>query len=213
MDVGGATRRPRRRVQLHFIVQTRSTSHHPSSINHQRITQIMSSIGPQLPPHLQASSSRPQPAQPTQPSDSDSEDDYAPALPPSLVAQRGIGPSLPPSTSSAGPSRAAGSAVGPAPPPPAYDHDEYSDSDEEVGPSLGEATRADEARSGVKEFMEREARWAKEREVSCVVIPRHVLIVLESSLDVDCSSVLGIGSCETETAQKRGMDVSSTGSR
>ncbi len=126
--------------------------HHPT----------MSSIGPQLPPHLQASSSRPPVASTTTPPDSDSEDDYAPALPPSLAAQRGIGPSLPPSAS-AGPSRGSGPAVGPALPSRAYEDDD--DSEEEVGPSLGEATRAGEAGSGVREFMEREARWAKEREV------------------------------------------------
>ncbi len=113
----------------------------------------MSAIGPQLPPHLQASTSasasQPPLAQTAAPaandSDSDS-DDYAPALPPSLAASR---------TSSHPAKRPR--IVGPAPPPP-------DDSDDEVGPSVALASRPGEGATGVSEFLEREARWAKERE-------------------------------------------------
>lgn len=119
-------------------------------------------IGPQLPPHLAASSSKPA----SEPSD-DGEDDFGPALPPELAAKRAnVGPQLP----SAGPSRlyqspspprivrAPGPSVpGPAPPPVDDDSD-----DDYVGPRLDDIEPVKE-KSAAEEFREREARLAARR--------------------------------------------------
>lgn len=121
--------------------------------------------------------------------DDESEDDsFGPALPPHLLAARkaAIGPSRPPAGAEvpapavAGPSRPysspspprinsrqAGPSVGPARPPAAYD-DNDDDSDDEIGPRpdaavlSGGSGRAE--KSAVQEFLEREERWARERD-------------------------------------------------
>jgi hypothetical protein len=125
----------------------------------------MSSIGPQLPPHLRASTSSAAPSAAAHQDDSDSDDDFGPALPPELATARsaGIGPSRP--SAVAGPSK---SVIGPKPPSdsrPLYDDDDSDD--EVVGPTIDLATSAlNDSGSGVRDFLEREARWAKEREVT-----------------------------------------------
>lgn len=126
-------------------------------------------IGPSVPPHLQAGPSIP-PAYPTtaypEEEDDDDANDFGPALPPHLAAARKAisvsGPSMKsPERVAAGPSLP-GATVGPARPPPEYLEPESDD--DEVGPKFvpGEAVE----KSAVEEFMEREARWAREREVS-----------------------------------------------
>ena len=118
-------------------------------------------IGPSLPPHLQ-------PAQPTvsttYPDEEEEEDDndFGPALPPHLAAARKAatagpsrpvaGPSIPSQSNIAGPSIAVSGAG-----------DDDSD-DDEVGPKFVPGVEVE--KSAVEEFLEREARWAKEREVS-----------------------------------------------
>src|SRR3954468_23140967 len=93
----------------------------------------MSSIGPQLPPHLQPSRST-EPAAAAQHDDSESEDDFGPALPPELAAARstGIGPSRPQQV--AGPSKLPAGPPRPAAAGPTY-YDDESD-DEVVGPTI-----------------------------------------------------------------------------
>src|SRR5687768_16403894 len=94
----------------------------------------MSSIGPQLPPHLQASTSSTAPSAAAPQDDSDSDDDFGPALPPELATARsaGIGPSRPPAV--AGPSKAAVGPKSSSDSRPSYD---YDDSDDEVvGPTI-----------------------------------------------------------------------------
>ncbi|RSH95455.1 hypothetical protein EHS25_000547 [Saitozyma podzolica] len=143
-------------------------------------------IGPSLPPHLahlarasspddEAGPSVPRSTTPPGPATADNDDDagdYGPALPPHLAARRSKpsgpappapGPSyrpdsvnddgpLPPRPSRPTPSRA----VGPAPPPD-------DDSDDDIGPRLEDMSGAQE-KTAVQEWMEREERWAKERE-------------------------------------------------
>ncbi|CAD6564107.1 MAG: hypothetical protein TREMPRED_003198 [Tremellales sp. Tagirdzhanova-0007] len=123
------------------------------------------SFGPALPAHLAhlaQDSSRPSSRSPT--SDGDDDDDYGPALPPHLAASRQAGSSRPsgphfpsyPSPSEAQPLTQARSQ------PQAIEDDE---SDEEIiGPRPVTRAVGEEEGSAVKEFMEREARWAKERE-------------------------------------------------
>lgn len=100
-------------------------------------------VGPSLPPS-HAGPSRP----------------VGPSVGPSLPAGRSVGPSLPPGPSSVGPvgpSPPPGRSVGPAPPPA-----DDSDSDDEVGPKLSDATAAP-TKSAAELFKEREERWARER--------------------------------------------------
>ena len=133
-------------------------------------TLFIMSFGPALPAHLAhlaQDSSRPSSRSPT--SDGDDDDDYGPALPPHLAASRQAGSSRPsgphfpsyPSPSEAQPLTQARSQ------PQAIEDDE---SDEEIiGPRPVTRAVGEEEGSAVKEFMEREARWAKEREVSHLV--------------------------------------------
>lgn len=120
--------------------------------------------GPALPPHLAhlaENSCSPSPpltvSSNQQPVDEEDEDDYGPALPPHLAA---------------GPSRPSVPA-GPQIPfhvqgPPAYSQPvlEDEDSDDDIIGPRPIASVLVEERSAVQEFMEREARWASEREVS-----------------------------------------------
>lgn len=120
---------------------------------------IIMPIGPSLPPHLAHLANRsttpeaeagPSACRPpaTEVSDEE-EDDYGPALPPHLAATRHSAPS---------PKRSSQSIS-------ARHYDEESD-DDVIGPrpdAVGGVASGGE-RSAVQEFMEREERWAKERE-------------------------------------------------
>ena len=119
-------------------------------------------IGPTLPPHLAAAA---------QGGDSESDDDdFGPALPPHLAAARApaaAGPSRPPAGPSlpeAGPSRPV---AGPSRPPPAVTarHQDDDDSDDDVVGPVPVPEGQEDDNSAVRQFMEREARWAQEREV------------------------------------------------
>ena len=138
-------------------------------------------IGPALPPHLAQlaeSSSRstspeaqaaPQPVagssvpRSTTPQDSDDEDvnDFGPALPPHLAAKRKAKAAVP-----------AAFAVRPFRPEPSspprrrYEDDGEESEDDFVGPMPTPSTGPE--KSAVQEFMEREERRAKEREVARV---------------------------------------------
>jgi hypothetical protein len=149
----------------------------------------MSSIGPALPPHLQnrvkdtaeGSAITPQQsvvANPTTTTEEDEEDSFGPALPPHLLAKRKnavAGPSAPPADSP--PQITGPKSVGPTLPPHLAGRRGYeSDSDDDdVGPSIHMASRGESAGDGVREFLEREARIAKEREVGVV----YTLPILE----------------------------------
>ncbi|KAK4685461.1 hypothetical protein P7C73_g4693, partial [Tremellales sp. Uapishka_1] len=107
----------------------------------------MPSIGPSLPPT--AGPSIPQRSS----TPSDDEDDFGPALPPHLLAARNAkaaGPSLP--------------TLGPALPSAAYDQGQDSESDDDIIGPMPSAGGVEEPQSAVQDFLEREARWAKERE-------------------------------------------------
>lgn len=125
----------------------------------------MSSIGPQIPPHL-----LPTVSAPTENDTAESdEDDYTPALPPDLAAARNaVGPSSRPtpgpstrrSPSPVPPRRV----IGPTRPTVRPEHDVHpdSDSDADVGPQpLPIYALATSTHSGVEEFLEREARRRK----------------------------------------------------
>jgi hypothetical protein len=134
----------------------------------------MSSIGPTLPPHLQkarqqspGSGSAGPSAAPAR-AESEEDADFGPALPPHLLAKRKAnvaGTSLPPSA--AGNSSSSKHNVGPTLPPHLAAQRGYeSESDDDVGPSIHMASKGQSEGDGVREFLEREARIAKEREVS-----------------------------------------------
>lgn len=98
----------------------------------------------------------------------DEEDSFGPALPPHLLAKRKnavAGPSAPSANSPPSASTVAKN-VGLTLPPHLAARREYeSDSDDDdVGPSIHMASRGESAGDGVREFLEREARIAKERE-------------------------------------------------
>lgn len=141
--------------------------------------------GPSLPP----STTPPAGPAAAQGGDDESEDDsFGPALPPHLLAARKstVGPSRPPAgpemptPAVAGPSRPysspspprinsrpAGPSVGPA--RPSAVNDGYDDdSDDEIGPRPDAAVLSGGAggaeKSAVQEFLEREERWARERD-------------------------------------------------
>ncbi len=125
----------------------------------------MSSIGPEIPPHLLQRSQHPNeddeedigpsvagPQMPPelvkqqQDDDDDDEDDYAPALPPELLAARQAGPEK----------RVQGPTL------PTYD----DDSDDDVGPKPLPAGRTSvNETDGVKQFMEQEEKRRKRIEV------------------------------------------------
>ena len=140
----------------------------------------MASIGPQIPAHLLAStkqSTTPSPSPPSSPKrasgtigpqipaqflnapsqpqddEEEDEDDYAPELPPDLVAAQAKPPV-------AGPSRPV---IGPSIGPQRYTYDD--DSDEEIGPApLPSGYRLKE-KDAVKEFIEKEEQRRKAVEV------------------------------------------------
>jgi hypothetical protein len=125
-----------------------------------------STVGPQIPPHLVAGPSKPhsQPAEDeANQEESDSDDDYAPALPPDLLASR----------SDSGPTT---KVVGPTFPQlysKGQNHDrsrygvdaDEEDSDDDVGPMPLPDGISFEEENGVREFMEREERRRKQVEV------------------------------------------------
>ena len=130
----------------------------------------MSPIGPVLPPELLV---RPRPPQareeeegyPEKEEEEEEEDDYAPALPPDLLASR----------SNARNPSSTNKLVGPSMPPDTYafsrpqirsgHYGEEDSSDDDVGPKpLPSGVSFDEA-DGVSEFMEKEERRRKQVEV------------------------------------------------
>ena len=119
-------------------------------------------IGPSLPPHLAHLAARrsPSPPNPALLSDDEDEDSYGPALPPHILAARQADPKP-----IAGPSKPARlpQPTGPiVPSRPAEIEDE--EDDDVIGPRPTPSGTA-EGGSAVQEFLEREARWAREREV------------------------------------------------
>jgi hypothetical protein len=147
-------------------------------------------IGPSLPPHLAhlAGSSSRSPSPPTKVaplSDDEGDNDYGPGLPPHLAAARQAGPARPPPA--AFPS-------GPALPSRATAADEEDSDDDVIGPKPVPSGVVEE-RSAVQAFLEREARWAKEREVSS----SSVLFIKRDRQ--------GAGSEQTEEAREGGMDA------
>lgn len=127
----------------------------------------MSSIGPELPPHLLNQSnaadsddeqgpSLPPNVTPVNPSkpvveEEDDEDDYAPALPPDLVASRSAGPSK--------------KILGPAPPPSRQQYYDDDDSDDDVGPRPLPSGANHQEIDAVKQFRETEEKRRKMIEV------------------------------------------------
>lgn len=168
----------------------------------------MSSIGPALPPHLQKTRQQSPHQSPSVKEDDiagpskateteDEADNFGPALPPHLAAKRKAavaGPSLPPRDRSTSPKRN----VGPTLPPhlAAQRGYESESDDDDVGPSIHMASKGPSEGDGVREFLEREARIAKEREASLPVFASY-----------HCLSTSIAGSCETERAETRGVDV------
>jgi hypothetical protein len=123
-------------------------------------------IGPSLPPHLAHLSARdsaseagpstrsttpPFPKEADPESDSDG-DDYGPALPPQIAAERAAGPAPPPIPSSSF-SKA-----------PQYADDEESESDDDIGPKPPGEQESGPEKSAVEEFVEREKRRAEQLE-------------------------------------------------
>jgi hypothetical protein len=111
-------------------------------------------IGPSLPPHLahlSAASTSRSPSPDSKDAESDvSDNDFGPALPPHLAAARNAGPSRP-------------NVIAPPSPPPTLGPaiPDFDDDDDDIGPKL---TSVAPAQSAAQEFLEREERWAKERE-------------------------------------------------
>ncbi|KAJ9122321.1 hypothetical protein QFC22_001742 [Naganishia vaughanmartiniae] len=140
----------------------------------------MSSIGPALPPHLQnrvkdnaeelkTELQHPKVSEPAATNEEEEEDSFGPALPPHLLAKRKnaiASSSAPPAHSP--PRSTVTKNVGPTLPPHLAARREYQsdsdDDDDDVGPSIHMASRGESAGDGVREFLEREARIAKERE-------------------------------------------------
>lgn len=143
----------------------------------------MSTIGPELPPHLlnrtrssadrnDEEESNPNVVGPQIPSDllkqdeEEDEDDYVPELPPDMVAGRSAGPSTNATSTSK-------RVVGPSMPsyPPTYDprhHASYSDDDDDdddFGPKPLPAGVRHVEFDPVKQFMEKEEKRRKEIEV------------------------------------------------
>jgi hypothetical protein len=166
-------------------------------------------VGPKTPPHLVAGSSKP-PSQPSQQvhdevskEESESDDDYGPALPPELLASRSR-------------SRPSAEVVGPSL-PQSYNKDQNfdqrrygddadeEDSDDEVGPVPLPEGISFEEEDGVREFMEREERRRKQIEVRNLnsFTERTVLYSLSND------SVY-IGGCKAKSVKARRVDARST---
>jgi hypothetical protein len=132
-----------------------------------------SAVGPQIPPHLVAGPSKPlsKPAEDEANKEgSDSDDDYAPALPPDLLAARSGSGSI---TKVVGP-QARGYSKGENHDRCRYGIDvDSEDSDDDVGPVPLPDGISFEEENGVREFMEREERRRKQVEVRifyCLII-------------------------------------------
>ena len=151
----------------------------------------MSNIGPALPPHLQRKRT-PTPEAEEVPSTvlaSDPPEEAGPALPPHILAARRAkaaqaqsGPSA--QTSSSTPSSESRKTYGPtlpgaapsAPSRPIYEDED--DDDDDVGPRPEMAYRGDRPGDGVREFLEREERLEKLREVRLPVWQRSIMSLL-----------------------------------
>jgi hypothetical protein len=140
----------------------------------------MSNIGPALPPHLQKKRT-PSPSPEDGPSAvplEESPEEAGPALPPHILAARRAKAAQ----AQAGSSAQASSSVpsvetkktyGPTLPGavpstssrPVYEEDDDDDDDDDVGPRPEMAYRGDRPGDGVREFLEREERLEKLREV------------------------------------------------
>ncbi len=132
----------------------------------QGTTSKTSSIGPQFPTHLIGAGAS---------NDNDEEDDdYVPALPPSLAASR-AGGSKPAETSA--PSTSQRRVLGPSlPGRDRYEEDDDDDSsDDDFGPmpppAHGGPVRDDGMSEGVREFLAREERMQKAKEVRGLALP------------------------------------------
>lgn len=159
--------------------------------------QITSSIGPQVPSSL---STVPGTCTGHQEEDEE-EDDYAPALPPELVAVRAkkvLGPSFPPSVSG-----------------PTYDDgDGGDDDDNDVGPRPLPQGVVLEEKDGVQEFLEREERRRKHLEVcaSCPA-PSRPLRPISTLWIFDTWLNYFDAVCRRETNPKRRSERSGCSSR
>jgi len=143
----------------------------------------MSNIGPALPPHLQRKRT-PSPDPEEGPSvipPADPAEEAGPALPPHILAARRAKAAQAQAGSSAQASSSTPSveikktygptlpgAVSSAPSRPIYEEDDDDDDDDDVGPRPEMAYRGDRPGDGVREFLEREERLEKLREV-CVL--------------------------------------------
>lgn len=170
----------------------------------------MSSIGPELPPHLLnlRSASSEESEKEKHPSitvgpqippecvnqadvpdnENDDEDDYVPALPPDLIAARVAGPSAPPVASGKRQLGPSFPTYAPTYNPHHYYSDDDDDDDDNFGPKPLPPGMQHEATDAVKEFMEKEEKRRKEIEVS--------LVPLVMSLRITVT-----GSCQTESAE------------
>lgn len=130
----------------------------------------MSTIGPELPPHLRVRSKQeedgPSVAGPQIPTnflkpaveeEDEDEDDYAPSLPPDMIAARQAGPSAGPVKPVKGPSL-----------PTSYYRDDDSDDDVGPRPLPPSAQRHHGELDGVKQFLEKEERRRQQIEVCSI---------------------------------------------
>lgn len=177
------------------------------------VNDLMASIGPELPSHLQQRLEEAEPAvgpqipsellnTQTADADDEDEDDYVPELPPDLKTIRSATPSV--STVVRTVSYEEKRVSGPSLPsyPPIYDpkyHAAYNedDDDDDFGPKPLPAGVKHAETNAVQEFMEREERRRKVAEVSGAT-SRYVLFL----------HILP-GSGKTENSEKRRMDASS----
>jgi hypothetical protein len=159
----------------------------------------MSSIGPDLPPHLQkrkAEASKPEePGSLSALIQPESPEEAGPSLPPHLLAARRAkaaqAQAQPSSTGAHGPSPSASSEVkrtygptlpGATPPPSRPVYGQYDDDDDDdVGPRPDMIRPGDREGDGVREFLEREERLNKLREVgfsgwTCQVVSLSCLV-------------------------------------
>lgn len=143
----------------------------------------MPSIGPSLPPHLQKARSATSTSDEPQPIAGPSS---RRSPPPTKTT---VGPSLPPHLQAARQRRS------PSPTTPSYDD---SSDDDIVGPSIHLATHPADQADGVREFLEREERLKREKEVRAI---RQIATVANPPL---------IGKIPPKTTRTRSMDAQTT---